>query len=131
MKFALFQKLKKINDIYFISEKIKEINKNYELFYNESEARYEVHNLDCYPSLCVTFEHYPDYRLYKKLLLTNSKNINKIVEEIELSNNKLIENEEQNLIDKANQEMKEIFRYSQTKTDFNITEKQIKNIITK
>lgn len=131
MKNVFFKNLQIVNDVYFTAEKIKQIDKNYQLFYNYIDKRYEVHNLSYYPSLCVTFYKYPDNRLYEKLLKTNSKTVERLIKEIDEENNYLLNKQEDFYVDKANQELKEVFKYSQSKTDFNLTTEQIKNIINK
>lgn len=90
----------KINtDNYFISERIKEIDKNYFLVFNTNLKKYEVHykgqveNTFCVGLPFMTL----DERTLSFVQKTKIENIEKIIKEIE-KNNKNIENNNKNLI---------------------------------
>lgn len=131
MKNAVFKNLQEINDVYFISELIKKLNKNYTLYYNQKINRYEIHDTQKTPSLIITYYSYPDQKLIEKLILTKPENSKKIFDQIEKHNEQLrIKNEREN-ISKANDYLNEILHYGQSKVDFNISKEQIKKIINK
>jgi len=120
-----------INDIFFISEQIKKINKNYRLFYNKNNNKYEVHNINNKESFVISFDSYPNQNLIKKLKETSKENFEKLFKEIELYNKKLEEDKEQAKIDCAKNQLSEIFNYAEKSPTQNLSSKEIKKIIEK
>jgi len=121
--------LQKVNDVYFISSQIKEINPDLDLYFNISKNRYELHNRKENPSLCLTFFHYPDYRLIEKLIKTSKDNINSLIKEIDQNNQKLELNKESNLLSKAQDQLKEVFKYAEKQGNENLSLNQIRTIL--
>ena len=108
--------LKQINDVYFINERIKEINKYYHLFYNIIKNRYEVHDISRgRDSLCLTSKNYPTSKIIEQLIKTNTKNIKTLMNEIEAHNKKIEKNKQSKTFDKANEMFKEIMTFAQSK----------------
>ena len=129
MNFAFFSYLTKINDVYFINQSIKKINKNYELFYNKKTDKYEIHNLNQNHSFILSFDKYPNKKLMIKLLKSLYSNPSKIFKEIENHNLKI---ERKNIIDTLSltqDKFKEIDKYSNKKLNFDLNSNQIKKII--
>lgn len=86
-------KIKIKSDVYKISERIKDIDKNYYIVYNTSSLKFEVHNsAQIGNSYCLTLPFSMlDVRTLNFVRETNSENINIILEKIE-NENKLQEN---------------------------------------
>lgn len=121
--------LQEVNDIYFISEQIKQINPSYKLFYNTLHNRYEVHDLsNPFHSLCVTTKDYPSSNLIKTLITTKKENMSALLKQIEEDNQKLDTLKQNNLLDISNQKFKEILNYSQTITH-SLSQENISKIV--
>ena len=81
------------SDNYFISQRLKEIDKSYQIFFNIASNSYEVHSSDqCKNSFCFKV---PYSTLDERTLLyakkTRSENRDKLIAEIEKSNEILYE----------------------------------------
>lgn len=79
------------NDLYNIAKRIKSIDKNYFILFNKIKKTYEIHNssqpFSTY-SLTIPYAKL-DKRTIDYVLKTRKENFDKILKEIELSNNKL------------------------------------------
>lgn len=86
-------------DTYFISERVKEIDKNYFLVFNTKSKKYEVHNKgQADNTFCVGLPFMAiDERVIDLVQKTRVENINKLIEEIE-KNNEKIEKQNKNTI---------------------------------
>lgn len=124
-----FKHLIKINDIYFISEKIKFLNQNFELFFNKKTNQFEIHDSSKNNSFVLSFSKYPNQNLLEKIEKTSTKNKN-IFKEIEEHNELLFEKKNKFLIEECSEYFDEILKFGE-KTNNNISEKQIKKIIEK
>jgi len=86
------------NDVFDITQRVKEINQGYFLVYNLKAKRYEVYiNAGNTPALCLTCGKSLDMRIIQRLYKTRVQNIKKITQEISAAN----EAAEQRAIDKA------------------------------
>lgn len=119
----------KINDLCFISAKLKNINKNFELFFNTKNNFFEVHDTSKDNSFVITFSTYPNENLILKLQKTKSLNKN-IFKEIEENNKKVEEKNNKILNDKVTDYFKEICNFAERNTS-TISQNQIKKIIEK
>ncbi|MDD2226956.1 MAG: hypothetical protein PHH71_00010 [Clostridia bacterium] len=75
-------------DVYFIAERLCEIDKNYFTVYNTATQKFEIHNREQQGNtycLSVPFETL-DCRTLELVQKTKIENINKIIEEIDKSN---------------------------------------------
>ncbi len=93
--------IKIIGDVFFICQRLKEVDESYEVYFNLSTKSYEVHsNKQQKNSYCFKVP-YPilDERTIDYAIKTRAENRDKIIEEIEL-NNKLIE--EKNIKNQVN-----------------------------
>lgn len=125
------QYLQKINDVYFINEKIKEVNQHYELYYNTKLKRYEVHDLSnkiC--TFCISQTEYPNFSLIIKLFKTKRENAKKYLNEIENHNKELEIKQENHLLDSAKTKFSEVINFANKSTNKNLSREQILNIIT-
>lgn len=82
-------KIKICGDVYNISKRIKEIDKDYYVMYDTSKQVFEIHNSNQIgSSYCLTLPYTElDERALKYVLKTQSVNIDEILEQIENDNN--------------------------------------------
>ena len=82
-------KLKIAHDVYNISKRIKDIDRNYYIVFNTSKQKFEVHSSQQIgSSYCLTLPfNCLDERSLKHVLKTQSVNIDEILENIENDNN--------------------------------------------
>lgn len=88
-------KIKLTSDVYNISKRIKEIDRNYYIVFNTSNEKFEVHNSSqiC-GSYCLTLPYKEiDERVLKYVQKTSSVNIDYVLNEIQ-NNNNLLESTE-------------------------------------
>lgn len=130
MKNAFFKHLIKISDVFYISENIKTLNPNYEIFYNKNTSSFEVHDSAKENSFVVSFVKYPNPNLEVKLEQTKVENKAKIFAEIENYNQKLYNTQTKNISNSANDFFTEILNYSNKSTG-ELSSQQIKKIIEK
>lgn len=101
------------NDIYFINSRIKEIDKNYQIFLNTVKKKFEVHNKEQIgDSFCLTVP-YPllDDRTVKFVRKTRIENRKKIFEEIEKHNELLEKIQEKRVLNDAKDRMSDAIKY--------------------
>ena len=86
-------KVQIFNDMFNISKRIKNIDRNYYVIFNISKQKFEVHNSSQIgSSYCLTIPYDKlDERTLKLVLKTKSANIEEILEKIENDNN-ILEN---------------------------------------
>lgn len=79
------------NDVYFISQRIKDIDKNYFIVFNRLKNKYEVHAFAQQGgTYCFTIPFDSlDERVLDYTLKTRSQNITQIIKEIDEANQKL------------------------------------------
>lgn len=104
-------KIRILHDVYNISKRIKNIERNYYVVYNTSKQKFEVHNsLQKGTTYCVTIPYKNlDERTLKYVRSTMSTNIDEILEKIE-NDNKLRESTNQtsafsNIVDAIEQNL--------------------------
>lgn len=124
------QSLIKINDIYYISEQLKNINKNYELFLNINTNKFEVHDTSKPNSFVVSYNKYPDQNLILKLIKSLSISSQEIFNQIEKHNHELHEKQNLKINQMASDYFNEIFNFSEKITN-EVTAGQIKKILEK
>lgn len=85
-------KIKLASDVYNISNRIKEIDKDYYIVYNTSKKQFEVHNSNQIgSSYCLALPYSElDNRTLNYVLKTRSSNIDKILAKID-NDNKLLQ----------------------------------------
>lgn len=124
------QSLIKINDIYYISEQLKNINKNYELFLNINTNKFEVHDTSKPNSFVVSYNKYPDQNLILKLIKSLSISSQEIYNQIEKHNHELHEKQNLKINQMASDYFNEIFNFSEKITN-EVSAVQIKKILEK
>ena len=93
-------------DAFFISERVKEIDKGYFLLYNEAKKRFEVHHKDGRPdTFCLALPYDElDARTLDYVHKTRIANIDKLIAEIDKQN----ENLEKARVKRILDQMKEV-----------------------
>lgn len=117
-----------INDVYFISTKVKEFNPNYRLVYDKSSKMYCVIDVVSLEKI-ITTAIYPSSLIINKLHQTKRENFKKLFEFIEISNKKIEEKNQQNIKENASDRFLEIAKYAESKGDPNLSQTQIRKII--
>lgn len=84
-------KIKLTFDVYNISKRIKEIDKDYYIVFNTSNSKFEVHNSSQnFGSYCLTLPYKTiDERVLEYVQKTSSANMDYILNEIQSNNNLL------------------------------------------
>ena len=79
------------NDVYFILERLKEIDRNYQIFFNTKRRVFEIHSKgQIGGSYCLTVPYKTlDSRTVELVNKTKRENSKKLFEEIEKENRKL------------------------------------------
>lgn len=127
---ANFNQLIKVQDIFFISERIKDINENYILFYNTKNHRYEIHDIaNQICSECITFFDYPTKEILFRLKSSNKQNMQKLLIDIEKHNEKLENERKTAQTNTAKDKLKAIINYAQTFACKDLSVSQIHKII--
>lgn len=124
------QSLIKINDIYYISEQLTNLNKNYELFLNINTNKFEVHDTSKPNSFVVSYNKYPDQNLILKLIKSLSISSQEIFNQIEKHNHELHEKQNLKINQMASDYFNEIFNFSEKITN-EVSAGQIKKILEK
>lgn len=124
------QSLIKINDIYYISEQLTNINKNFELFLNINTNKFEVHDTSKPNSFVVSYNKYPDQNLILKLIKSLSISSQEIFNQIEKHNHELHEKQNLKINQMASDYFNEIFNFSEKITN-EVSAGQIKKILEK
>lgn len=87
--------LKEVKDIFNIHQRIREIDDGYRIFYNTKLSRFEIHNLnqkkDTF-ALVVPYDQI-DARVITLVRKSRVENFDKIINEIEESNEKILKKE--------------------------------------
>ena len=103
-----------LNDVFFISDRIKEIDENYKIYFNSEKNKFEIHNIgQIGDSYCLTVPfQYLDGRTLEFVRKTLSINGEKIIEEIDRNNKKIEEIKEKIIFNKAKDQLFDEIKYS-------------------
>ena len=103
-----------LNDVFFISDRIKEIDENYKIYFNSEKNKFEIHNIgQIGDSYCLTVPfQYLDFRTVDLVKKTLSINGEKLLEEIDLNNKKISEINEKINFNKAKDQLFDEIKYS-------------------
>lgn len=94
-------KIKIESDVFDIVDRIKEIDDGYYIVLNNQNCKFELHNKKQLNTYCFTIENNCiDNRVIDKILYTNIKNIDKIINEIDKNN---IDNENKKIAEISHQ----------------------------
>lgn len=102
------------NDIYFINSRLKEIDKNYQIYFNTKKDKFEIHNKEQIgDSYCLTIPYsLLDQRSVDLVRKTRIENRKKLIEEIDRENEKLEILKEKRLLEDAKDQLCEFIKYS-------------------
>ena len=101
------------NDVYFISSRVKEIDKDYQIFFNTNRKVFEIHNKgQIGDSYCLTVPYsLLDERTVKNVRKTRVENRKKLFEELEKSNDLLEKINEKRILEDAKDQMYDAIKY--------------------
>lgn len=106
------------NDLFNISARIKNIDSEYEIYFNTKNKKFEVHNKnqkkDKYSST-LPFDRL-DNRAINYLNETHIRNATKVIENIEKNNKKIEHEEKEKVNDMSTYKLNEIYKYSNMNT---------------
>lgn len=103
------------NDVYDISNRIKQIDRDYVIYFNTVKNQFEVHNLSQKSNTFCLSVPYPflDERTLKLTYETSSANIKIILNQIEMDN-KLAENaDKRQVLNKFNDQLEQLIKENQ------------------
>ncbi len=101
------------NDAFNIAERILSMNEDYFVVYNTNRRRFEIHNKKQYGStFCITCDEGLNYQVIQKLRKTKIENMQKIMYEIEKTNQDYEQEIKRVEKDKASFKAREMFNYA-------------------
>ncbi len=104
-------RIKITHDVFNIVKRLKTINKNYFVMYNLKLKKFEIHNKKYKNTLCLTLPYSClDNRTITYVL--KSEQVEERIKEIEENNLKIKLAEKQDLTDKTNYQLNEIYKYA-------------------
>ena len=105
------------NDVLNIVKQIKNINKSYKIFYNAKLRRFEVHSVGLLRTNTeVVGAESLDKRLYYKTLQTRKENMERLIGEMEMLNERLEQAEIKAKLEKTSTLAQEILKYGNKDT---------------
>ena len=107
-----------VDDIFDISNRIKDIDDGYFVVFNKTAARFEVHNSKQKDTFCISCPRLNGLVL-KKLHETKIVNIDRILSEIDENNQKIAEKSQKNSIDEAKESLGEIMQSLNSGKNYN------------
>ena len=104
-------------DVFDIVNRIKQIDDGYFVMFNTDSKKFEIHNKNTKNSYCLTIPYTQlDVRTIELIEKTHVKNYKKIVEELEVNNEKIQKNALKELKDINDYKIRELLRYSEVAT---------------
>ena len=102
------------NDVFFINQRIKEIDKNYKIYFNNIKNKFEIHNIgQIGGSYCLTVPfRYLDERTINLVKRTLSINSETLLKEIDENNEKLRLKHEKIILENAKDQLYEEIKYN-------------------
>ena len=116
------------HDPYFLHERIKEIDQNYNLMLNKRTKRFEVHNFCERGTSLVTVLDKVDASILNKLKLTRIENYSRFLKELETANIKAENEKFTEIFEKTSLVCGEIAKYSFLKNR-DLTDYEFKKIL--
>jgi hypothetical protein len=101
-------------DIYFINSRLKELDKDYQIYFNTKKDKFEVHNEEQIGgSYCLTVPYsLLDERTVNLVRKTRIENRKKLFAEIERDNENLETIKEKRILDSAKDQLYDVIKYS-------------------
>ncbi len=102
-------KIKIKSDLFNIVNRLKSIDKNYFVLFNKVKNNYEIHNENQpFSTYCLTLPYAKlDKRTIDYVLKTRKENFDKIIKEMEISNKKIEENKNEEIMYRAKYDLTE------------------------
>ena len=105
--------IKIYEDVFDITKRLKEIDRNYFVVFNTKKQKFEVHNKSQKNTYCLSVPYNTlDIRTIFLTLKSRRENIDKILEEIDVNNQKLEQENNRKIKDLCDFKAKEIFSYA-------------------
>ncbi|MBR1925631.1 MAG: hypothetical protein IJ837_02125 [Clostridia bacterium] len=105
--------IKITEDVFDISNRLKEIDSNYFVVFNTKKQKFEIHNKSQKNTYCLTvLNNKLDCRAIEQTLKSRRERFDKILQEIEKNNQKIIDDNNKKIKDMAEWKLKEMFDYS-------------------
>lgn len=123
-----FNRLIYLDDVYFISELVKDFDKDFRLCFDPLSQTYMVVNKRT-KEIVLTQKDYPSGEILYKLQYTSRSHFDKIFSQIEENNLKISLQIEQNTDLKSKCQLNEVCSYLTKNPSKDLTRNQIKNII--
>lgn len=103
-----------LNDVFFVGKRLKEIDENYCIFFNDKKNKFEIHNIgQIGGSYCLTVPfQYLDERTVEFVRKTRVENRKKLIEEMDKENEMLQEKNEKKILNEAKDKLFELIKYS-------------------
>ena len=97
------------NDVYFILERLREIDSGYKIFYSTKKKKFEIHNLkQIGNSYCLTVPYKVlDARTVALIRKTRVENAADLIKEMDKNNAKLEQSRKNKMLDDAKANLKE------------------------
>ena len=106
-------KIKIDNDVFEITQRIKEIDDGYYIVFDTKKSRYELHNINQPYTYCLTYPYGNlDSRLLDMILYTNINNIDNILNDIDNNNVKIENNVDNNIKNQTDYMVREIYDFA-------------------
>ena len=98
------------NDVFDIAEELKKIDEGYRVFFNKCKNRFEVHHLDCFPTLQLVLPY--ESLDYRTVYLVNQTRVGRSLNPIDIDkeNQELEEKKLKKIKDDAAYAAKQIFK---------------------
>lgn len=105
-------KIKIENDVFDISNRIKQIDRGYQIYFNTAKNQFEVHNISQPDNTFCLSVPYPtlDERTLKLTRETNSANIKIILNQINNENSIKENNEFRDILNKFNDQLEQVIK---------------------
>ncbi len=103
-----------LNDVFFINDRLKEIDENYKIYFNSKKNKFEIHNIgQVGDSYCLTVPfQYLDERTINFVKQTLAINSEKLFDEIDKNNQILKERSEKNILNFAKDKLFDELKYN-------------------
>ena len=112
--------IKIFEDVFFITNRLKEIDENYFVVFNTQKKKFEVHSSKQKQSYCLTVPYKTlDQRTISLVLKTRKENFDKILKEIEEENAKIEKENKRKINAICEDKAKEIFSFAKSHEDAN------------
>lgn len=103
-----------LDDVFFIGNRIREIDKDYRIFFNTKRKKFEIHCIgQIGNSYCLTVPFSClDARTVELVRKTRIENRERLINEIDLENQKIQEKNQKNILNDANDKLFEQIKFS-------------------